>query len=469
MESHFDSQVKQLYEKSKEIVNTTDMLKSNRAGEKWEPVWPQDFKRDFFNLVDQVSLSLMQDNDDFYGYFLIQMAREIRVDMSSPTGVNFKGARYVIYFNPIIFLTLTLKQMESVIKHEIFHIISMHLTRAKALKGRYSTLAINMAMDVVVNQFLEYLPPYATTLESANLHYNLKLKPYETFEYYVEKLQTEFDLQEEDEEGEENDANENEDLKTAYNPEKTHDMWGESDEIEEQTIKEFTEKFINNALKGKIPAYLEDMIAALKNSKGELPWNLYLSRLMGTVESNKKKVITRRSRRQPERLDLRGNLRSHKAEIAVAIDISGSISDEEFKQAIKEVLHIVKNYNHEITIIECDNQVRRAYKVRSIKDIQDRIAVGGGTQFTPVFEYANKKKINLLIYFTDGKGEDKLKVLPRGYKVLWVISGRGDELSLKEPYGIVKKLKKIEVKDVTLEMSDVRSDGYSMNNQAPTI
>ena len=54
---------------------------------------------------------------------------------------------------------------------------------------------------------------------------------------------------------------------------------------------------------------------------------------MGTVESNKKKTITRRNRRQPNRLDLRGELRNHKAEIAVAIDISGSISDEEFKQA----------------------------------------------------------------------------------------------------------------------------------------
>ena len=469
MENHFNNRVKQLYEKAKEVVNTIDMLKANRAGEKWEPVWPQDFKDEFFHLVDQVSLSLMQEKDDFYGYFLIQMAREIRVDISSPTGVNFKGARYVIYFNPIIFLTLTLKQMESTIKHEIFHIISMHLTRAKALKGRYSTLAINTAMDIVVNQFLDYLPPYATTLESVNLHYALELKPYETFEYYVKKLQIEFDLQEEDEEGEENDTNESENVKTEYSPEETHDIWDESDEIEDKTLREFTEKFTNNALKGKIPAYLEDMIDALRNSKGELPWNLYLNKLMGTVESNKKKVSTRRSRRQPERLDLRGNLRSHKAEIAVALDISGSISDEEFKQAVKEVLNIVKNYNHEITIIECDSQVRRAYKVKNIKDIQDRIAVGGGTKFTPVFDYANKKKINLLIYFTDGKGEEKLKVLPRGYKVLWVISGRGDELSLKEPYGTVKKLKKIDVKDIALEMSDVRSDGYSMNNQAPTI
>ena len=70
---------------------------------------------------------------------------------------------------------------------------------------------------------------------------------------------------------------------------------------------------------------------------------------MGTVESNRKKTITRRNRRQPNRLDLRGELRGHKAEIAVALDTSGSISDEEFKQAIKEVLQIVKNYNHEIT------------------------------------------------------------------------------------------------------------------------
>ena len=150
------------------------------------------------------------------------------------------------------------------------------------------------------------------------------------------------------------------------------------------------------------------MISSLKNSKGELPWNLYLKRLMGTVESNKKKTITRRNRRQPNRLDLRGELRSHKAKIAVALDISGSISDEEFNQAIKEVLNIVKNYNHEITIIECDNEIRRVYKVKSVKDIKDRINIRGGTKFTPVFEYANNNKINLLIYFTDGKGEDKL-------------------------------------------------------------
>ena len=66
-----------------------------------------------------------------------------------------------------------------------------------------------MSMDVVVNQYLDYLPPYSITLECINNKYDIKLEPYKTFEYYLEKIQTELDLQEENDEGEEVDSNEN--------------------------------------------------------------------------------------------------------------------------------------------------------------------------------------------------------------------------------------------------------------------
>lgn len=467
MASYFEEQAKELYDRALEVVNVTEVLKSNRKGNKFEVKIEEDFKRDFFSLVNKVNLSLMEDNENFYGYFLFQMEREIRFDISSATSVNFKGAKYVMYFNPIIFLELNMKQMETTIKHEILHVISQHLIRAKELKGKYSTLALNISMDMVVNQYLDYLPPYSITLEYINNKYDMKLEPYKTFEYYLEKVQTELDLQEENDEGEEVDSNEN--VIVDFDPERTHDMWEESDEVDEKTLNEFTEKFADSAQKGKNPNYIDAMIKSLKNRNGELPWNLFLKKLMGTIEANKKKTVTRRNRRQPSRLDLRGELRGHKAEIAVAIDISGSISDEEFKQAIKEVLAIVKSHNQEITIIECDKEIRRAYKVKSPRDVQERIATGGGTKFSPVFEYANNKKINLLIYFTDGKGEEKLEVIPRGYKTLWVISGRGDKLSLREPFGVVKKLKKVDIKQDTIDMADVRSDGYSMNNQAPML
>ena len=462
MESNFDDQVNELLEKANKIADF--FFKTNYNDNKSKADEIEDFNKEFFSLVEKVNLSLIQDKDNFYGYFLFQMAREIRFDISSPTAVNFKGAKYVIYFNPIIFLNLNIKQMESTIKHEILHILSMHLLRAKEFKRRYSTVAVNMAMDIVVNTFLDNLAPYATTLDLVNLNYDLKLLPFKPFEYYVEKLQTAISLAAEEGKDITKD-NDNKKIETEYDPEKTHDIWEESSEIDEKTLKEFTKRFVMEARKGTIPDYVDSMISSLKNSSGELPWNLYLKRLMGTVESNKKKTITRRNRRQPDRLDLRGELSSHKAKLCIAIDISGSISDEEFNQAIKEIMNIVKNYNHEITIIECDEEIRRVYKIKTIKDIRDRINTRGGTKFNPVFEYANANNTDLLVYFSDGKGEGKLLSAPRGYKTLWIISGRGDNLSLKESYGAVKKLKNIEIKDDIPSINETIRSGYSMMNQ----
>lgn len=469
MISKFEIARIELYEKITELVNGGEMFKAKRDSETFQVDIPNELKNDFYKLVDRVNFALMEDKENFYGYFLFQMNREIRFDITTPTGVNFKGAKYVIYFNPLMFLQLSIEQMQGTIKHEVHHILALHLLRAKELKSKYSTLAINLAMDIVVNQYIDYIPPYATTIEWINLKYNLKLEPYCSMEYYVENIQNELDLLEDSDEGEEDDSKAEDGIEDEYNPEKTHDLWEDSDEIDNKTLQNFTEKFVSLSEKGKIPMHVESMIKALRGSQGEIPWNLYLKKLMGTLESNKKKTVTRRSRRQPDRLDLRGELRGRKAEIVVAIDISGSISDEEFKQAIREVLDIVKNYNHEITIIECDTSIKRVYKAKSIREVKERVSTGGGTKFTPVFEYVNKQKANLLVYFTDGKGEDRLEIMPRGYKTLWVISGRGDKLSLRQPFGAVKKLSKVDAKQSLADIYDTRSDGWSMNNQEPTI
>ena len=467
MERYFEKKALELYKKIDNIVDNIDMFKSNAAGIDFTVDLPEDIKKEFFYIVDKVILSLMEDKDNFYGYFLFQMGREIRFDISTPTAVNFKNAKYVIYFNPILFLQLNIKQMGSTIKHEILHILSLHLIRAKDVKEKFSTLAINLAMDIVVNQYLDNLPPYAITVQSVNQKYSLELEPYNTFEYYVTNIQKELDLLEEDEEGEKDDTREDSELETEFNAEDTHNMWEENNDIEEQTLKNFTEKLLSYSQKGTIPKEVSTLIDSLKSNKSEIPWNIYLKKLMGTIESNRKKTVTRLNRRQPHRLELRGELRKHKANIVVAIDISGSISDEEFYVAIKEIFSIVKNYNEEITIIECDNKIRRSYKVKKIKDVQERIAKGAGTKFSPVFKYANQKNINLLIYFTDGKGEERLEVKPVGYKILWIITGRGKELSLKESYGAVKVLKEVKIKENLLDMHDVKTDGYSMNSQEP--
>lgn len=426
---------------------------------------PADFRTIFFAFVDTLNLSLMEDKDNFFGYFLFQMGKDIRFDLADATGVNFKKTRYILYFNPLIFLPLSKEQMESSIKHQILHVVSMHLVRAKELKSSYSRLAMNLAMDVVVNTYLDHLPPFSTTLEWVNMNYSLLLAPFESFEYYVEKIQTALDLRTDKTDKPDEGSAKDETISTSYQSGKTHDIWDESDTADVQSLQKFTAKYIDAAHKGKLSNYLESMLTSLKETDNDLPWHWYLKKLVGSVANRMKKTTMRRNRRQPLRFDLPGELRSYTAKLYIALDISGSISDDEFKQAMQEVLHVVRQYKHEITIIECDDEIRRTYAVRSLEDVKSRLDVRGGTAYSPVFEYANGKRIDLLVYFTDGKGEERLHCKPQGYKVLWVLSGKSDVLSVKHPYGLVKKLKAVKEYDPNLDFDDVEKGGFSMNNQ----
>ena len=75
MESYFEKLKKELYIKADKIVNSSAMFKALRAGEKFDVDIPKDFEEEFFKLIDKVNLSLMEEKDNFYGYFLFQMGR----------------------------------------------------------------------------------------------------------------------------------------------------------------------------------------------------------------------------------------------------------------------------------------------------------------------------------------------------------------------------------------------------------
>ena len=374
----------------------------------------------------------MEDKDNFFGYFLFQMTKSIRFDLASPTGVNFKGTRYQIHFNPLIFLTLSPEQMESTIKHEILHVVSLHLIRAKELRENYSKQAITFAMDVVVNTYLDHLPPFSTTLEWVNTNFSLLLKPFESLEYYVDKIQTALDLRTENKNLPEPESDSDETVAVSYNPVTTHDLWDESDEIDDETLREFTEKYVDASSKGDLSNYLESMIKALKDNKDGLPWHWYLKKLVApspAVGNGHPCAATAASRTA----STCPAAALHTAKIIVALDISGSITDAEFRQAVSEVLQLVRCYDHEIIVVECDDQIRRTYHVRDLEDVKGRLDIRGGTAYTPVFDFANTQNIDLLVYFTDGKGEEPLQTAPHGYKVLWVLSGHGESYPYRNP------------------------------------
>ena len=106
--------------------------------------------------------------------------------------------------------------------------------------------------------------------------------------------------------------------------------------------------------------------------------------------------------------------------------------------------------------------------MESVKDVKPRLDVRGATAFTPVFSLANQNRVDLLVYFTDGKGEERLRETPRGYKVLWVLTGENPQLSLLNPYGMVRELGYVgidETQDIDEFVRMVNRGGFSMANQ----
>ncbi len=407
----------------------------------------EDFYNKFFKLIELCSFSLMNGADSFFAYFLIQMKREIKHDLTEACATVFNRNSFTIYFNPVLFLECSFLEMQALIKHEIYHIMSGHHLRSRALRGRCSSLAVNLAMDISINQYIVNLPNWANTIERVRLSYDVDLKEEQIMEQYAAIIQTALDKRKKDKkQGEETAISslEEEYIQREHDSSQAHEIWFSNEQFDGELIKESAKKLAANAAKGKIPDSIDELLRQM-NKKAEITWKDYLKKLLGTLPSGYKKTTTRRDRRQPDRLDLRGRLSRHIAQIAVAIDISGSITDSELEQVMGEVFVLIKNYPSEVTIIECDSEIRRAYKVKDIGEVKKKVNTRGATKFSPVFEYMikNKMKNHVLIYFTDGMGEEQLSVTPVNRNIIWVLTGKGEELSLKRPYGVVKRLSKV--------------------------
>jgi predicted metal-dependent peptidase len=116
----------------------------------------------------------------------------------------------------------------------------------------------------------------------------------------------------------------------------------------------------------------------------------------------------------------------------VAIDTSGSVSNDELTEFMNEIHHLHKA-GVDITIIQCDT------KINSIEDYKGKfelkVSGRGGTSFDPVLEYYQQhREYTSLIYFTDGECNTRLKP---NKDILWVLSERS-ELNTSLPGKVIK-------------------------------
>lgn len=410
-----------------------------------------DYKREFFDFLSNIVIDMLQGEDNFFGAFMLKMEKDIRFDITWPIATVPKLNGFIMYFNPILFLQYEKLEMAALFKHEIYHMMYSHYSREKTLKDKYSNDVVQIALDISVNQFIKNLPADSKRLDYVNKEFNINLKSNRSVEEYADILQKELEKKVKSSDK----VKDSDKIVRKLDISRAHELW-EGIDVSNEIIDNNVKKIALSIKKDKAPEDIHKLVANY-NKKGELSWERIIKRLLPSLRSGYKKTIMRRDRRQPERIDLRGKLPNMLPEITVAIDISASMSDEDIKKIMIEILALTQSRRGKITVIECDDKIRRIYKLRSPKDIRKRKSNTGSTAFSPVFEYMKENNLrnNTLIYFTDGVGEKELTTKPVNNNTIWVLSGK-EELSLEKPFGIIKRINQNKVvgegKSSALEM-----------------
>ena len=122
--------------------------------------------------------------------------------------------------------------------------------------------------------------------------------------------------------------------------------------------------------------------------------------------------------------------------VVVAVDTSGSVTEEDLAQFAAEISGILEAYETEITVIYCDSGINGEPEVFTREDLPLKLQArgGGGTDFRPPFKFVAEHDLTpaCLIYLTDL--ECSRFPSDPGYPVLWARIGKyGDN----PPFGEV--------------------------------
>lgn len=430
-------------------------------------------------MLELIKLFMISERDSYYGYFMMNLSYHADFCSNCIAGIRLNTYPPIMDSNPLLLCKHSLKEIIFIICHEIEHIILGHpaeMVKANPAGNPEIFERFNIATDASVNDRLRYeienenrtfmtVPDGCILSETLMKMFRLKrVRPLENYQYYYNLIKNkdssddESDISGSGHSQESENGNNTEQLDstgtyddengdqiiTSQNCGKPDDHnWQAGDDADEivSVIREFineSTEMMDEETRGLMPAYFLEQVKKI-NEPPKISWQRVLKKYIGTISAGKRKTRTKLNRRQPNRYDLSGEINDKMLKIVVAIDTSGSVSNREIAQIFNEIFAILAKRRYCITVIECDSEIQRIYLIHNPADVKLDVAGRGGTAFTPVIEHINSDRYyrdSLLIYFTDGYGEDRIP-RPMTYRNLWVITGRSEELSLKNPYGAV--------------------------------
>ena len=208
-----------------------------------------------------------------------------------------------------------------------------------------------------------------------------------------------------------------------------HRLWGAMDEATADAADEVVDGLVRRTAMrvgpkhwGKLPGPLRQLIeAALERAKPKVDWRRVVRMFSN---SSRKTRIAATLRRRSQRYGTFPGIKVKRMQrLAIGLDTSGSISDDELSLFFSEV-HGIWRQGAEVHVFECDAAVQRRYPYRG--KLPSSVAGRGGTVFDPVFVALRENRMERwdgCIYLTDGYAAEP-RVRPP-CKLLWVITPSG--------------------------------------------
>ena len=345
-----------------------------------------------------------------------------------------------LYYNPEYIDRLSLDQVQFVLAHEALHCALSHFARRQhRVRARW-----DIACDLAINPLLikDGLKPPPGILLNSGFEDMMaeEIYPYITDDMEDETHDEHF-YSDDEQDGGGSGASPQERDGGGGEPQEQEDGGGSSasgpqplnESEREQLAVQWRQRLAGAAQQalqaGKLGANMARLVEHLLQP--QLPWRMLLARYM-TAVARDDYSYQRPSRREGEAIF--PSLKSAQVDVVVALDTSGSVTDTEMQEFVSEIDAIKGQMRARLTLHACDAELSPAgpweYEPWEEFSLPTGLSGGGGTRFTPVFEWLDRegRRPDLLVYFTDAEGEFP-KTEP-GYPVLWLVKGRG-----KVPWG----------------------------------
>lgn len=382
------------------VTETGDMSKLKQSHQDEIDAIREHFSSQGQDIPEEVEAKLSEPVD--WDARLIEMREKIKVN-------NYSQAEKDMILKTNGSEKLSDDVRDAVLVHECLHIINMHIARGESVNKsigdgkQFNHQALNIAMDCAINQLCGINDMMrisgGITLESFKEMIEVKdVKPQMEWEYYFNLMKQNSDkLKEKYGEG----------LESMPGNGDDHESWeesnGQSEEFSKEVVKGAVKRASEQAQKGSGNISGDVSLLIDKLMKSKVNWKQHLRKFLNKA-SKFTYEITRSKRNRRETsvgnvLVKPGYKKKYHGKLALIVDTSGSMSDEDLRRCFSEIDKINMSTNNEIIVIEADSKVQNIYPFDPKKPI--KLVGRGGTAYNEPIKKAKELDVNGILYLGD--------------------------------------------------------------------